>query len=437
LTTGELPHRLPPRFQEKWADFTVNDDGELEYVDGRIVVPDDEVDTVLTQTYADPATKGGRDKMYWRLRSKYIGISRRRVMEFLRNQETHQIHSKPNPVRIQQPIVASRPHERWQMDLIDMSNHSRVNNGHHWILTVIDVFTKYAWAVPLKNKRGPTVANALADILEEHEAPSILQCDNGKEFRNKYVRELLEEHNIKQLFSQAYKPSTNGCVERLNQTLKRMIFQHFTHFETKKWNDVLPEFVENQNTAVHSTTRKTPTELVNAYEGGDEDTLEEAAENIRRKAHSMIKKGKELPNIKVNDVVRIAAKYVMTDQRPPRLQNETFKKPIFNWSHRLFVVSGVSAPEGLSRPQYKLTLDGEPVGKRFYRDDLLKVDPEKLVPSHDYSDGKMFNLERHLQTINAGVQHPSGFIAPRKGLEERKGGVRRTVKRPVRLIEEI
>jgi hypothetical protein len=324
------------------------------------------------------------------------------------------------------------------MDLVDMSNYSRLNNGDHWILTVVDVFTKWAWAVPLKNKRGPTVADALAEILEDSETPVILQSDNGKEFRNRYVKDLMEEHDIKQVFSQPYKPSTNGCVERLNQTLKRMIFQHFSQFATKRWNEVLPAFVDNVNTAVHSTTRFTPQQLVEAYEQGDEDTLEAAAENITKKASDMLSKGAELPEIKAGDVVRIAAKYVMIDQQPPRLQNDTFKKAIFNWSHRLFVVSAVSAPQGLSRPQYKLTLDGHPVPRRFYREDLQKIDARKLVRRQDErpNNSKPFNLEHHLRIINA-IVNPRGFVAPPAALEERKTGTRRTLRRPARLIEEI
>ncbi|XP_077260501.1 uncharacterized protein LOC143896473 [Temnothorax americanus] len=73
----------------------------------------------------------------------------------------------------------------WQADIVEMRPYSRFNRGYHYILTVIDMLSKYAWAVPLKGKGGSETADAIAEIIRDSErCPSNLQTDMGKEFYN-------------------------------------------------------------------------------------------------------------------------------------------------------------------------------------------------------------------------------------------------------------
>jgi len=55
----------------------------------------------------------------------------------------------------------------WQTDIIEMRPYSGFNKGHHYILTVIDVLSKYAWTVPLKSKGGSETIHAIAKIIRE------------------------------------------------------------------------------------------------------------------------------------------------------------------------------------------------------------------------------------------------------------------------------
>ena len=73
--------------------------------------------------------------------------------------------------------------EIWAADLADMSAFSKDNKGFKFLLLVIDIFSKYGWIIPLKNKEGLTVANALKSIFEERK-PEKLWTDKGKEFYN-------------------------------------------------------------------------------------------------------------------------------------------------------------------------------------------------------------------------------------------------------------
>src|SRR5580765_623426 len=73
----------------------------------------------------------------------------------------------------------------WKADIVEMRPYSRFNRGYHYILTVIDVLSKYAWAVPLKSKGGSETADAFTEITRNNKrCPKNMQTDNGKEFYN-------------------------------------------------------------------------------------------------------------------------------------------------------------------------------------------------------------------------------------------------------------
>ena len=78
--------------------------------------------------------------------------------------------------------------DQWQADLADVSAISRYNNGHRFILTVIDIFSRYAWARPLKSKHGIGVAKAFKSIFDEGRIPKRIQTDQGTEFENRHVK---------------------------------------------------------------------------------------------------------------------------------------------------------------------------------------------------------------------------------------------------------
>ena len=87
----------------------------------------------------------------------------------------------------------------WAGDLVDMSSHAKENKGVKYLLAVIDVFSKYGWLEPLNTKRGEEVAEALKKILNMRKPPKgvKLLVDEGREFYNKRVKDLIEIFNRK------------------------------------------------------------------------------------------------------------------------------------------------------------------------------------------------------------------------------------------------
>ena len=76
--------------------------------------------------------------------------------------------------------------EQWQADLVDMKQEAEKNDGYKYLLTVIDVLSKYAWVVPLKDKTGVSLVNAVDVIFEEGRVAERLQTDAGKQFLDKH-----------------------------------------------------------------------------------------------------------------------------------------------------------------------------------------------------------------------------------------------------------
>ena len=114
----------------------------------------------------------------------------------------------------------------WGADLVDMKALSKQNNGYKYILMVIDVFSKYGWAVPLKFKNGKTTKTALESILSNEILPKKIWADKGTEFYNKVVKQYLKSKHI-DLYSTENEEKCS-VIERWNRTIKTQLWKYFT-----------------------------------------------------------------------------------------------------------------------------------------------------------------------------------------------------------------
>ena len=87
--------------------------------------------------------------------------------------------------------------ETWQADLVEMIPYARDNKGYRYLLTKIDIFSKYAWAIPVKRKTGKDVSEAMIFVLVKGRVPKNLQTDRGKEFYNADFQKLMSRYKIK------------------------------------------------------------------------------------------------------------------------------------------------------------------------------------------------------------------------------------------------
>jgi transposase InsO family protein len=131
------------------------------------------------------------------------------------------------------------------------------DNGHKHILSIIDVFTRYAWAIPLKTREATEVADALAkNILHEHGAFRILRTDNEKSFISNLMKRLLDKWSIAHLTTVPYHSESNGHVERLHKFLEVQLT--ILAKSREKWTDHLNATTFAYNASVHSSTGYSP-----------------------------------------------------------------------------------------------------------------------------------------------------------------------------------
>ena len=111
----------------------------------------------------------------------------------------------------------------WDVDLADMQSLSKCNKWIKYLVSVIDLFKKYAWVIPLKDKRGITIVNAFQKIISKGRKPNKIWVDQGSEFYNKSFKDFLKINNI-EMYS-TYNEGKSVVAERFIRTLKNKILK--------------------------------------------------------------------------------------------------------------------------------------------------------------------------------------------------------------------
>ena len=141
------------------------------------------------------------EKLYLRAISDGLEVTRSQVKKWINEQDTYtryrQVFRKH---KFRQTYVQTLG-EQLQMDLVDMSKYNDKNKGYRWILTSIEILSRYAFTVPVHRKNATTMKDAVSNCLEQFKNhfgkyPQFVQFDQGTEFYNKEVKSLLNKHNI-------------------------------------------------------------------------------------------------------------------------------------------------------------------------------------------------------------------------------------------------
>jgi len=191
------------------------------------IIPYEDIGGRLDSIMANPALAVW-DRLYNHIQAlNLLGISWPSVMEYLNKDMVHQTHQFIQRLKVQKPVIALSKLDQLEVDLIDMSKWAGSNNSRRYMVSIIDCFSKYAWLLPITQKKTEKVLEVLGPFLKEH-TPKLLQSNNGGEFTNARMKELLDDLYIKHITSLPYKPSSNAQVEQFNRTIKGMIMQYMT-----------------------------------------------------------------------------------------------------------------------------------------------------------------------------------------------------------------
>lgn len=217
-------------------------------------------DSVASPHFLSP----NRRQLYKAVEKRDKTITQPKIGRFLESQDAYTLNKAVNRNFKRNHYRVFYINELWQIDLADVSAFSKDNDGYKYLLTCIDVLTKYAWVVPLKNKSADVVTKAFREILQSgHGTPKVVSSDKGKEFNNSQMRSLLQHHNIKQQFLLTTSLFKASVVEIFNRTLKSRMFRYLTSkgINYRRYIDVLDDIVKAYNSTVHSTTRMKPRDV--------------------------------------------------------------------------------------------------------------------------------------------------------------------------------
>ena len=254
-----------------------------------------EENDLLTQIYYDPqnpAGYGGANAL-----ARVSGVKLKKVQEWLKGQSAYTLHKPARKRNTTRPYRTSGIHHLWQADLADMQPYANQNDGYRYILCVIDVFSRKAWAQGIKSKRAPDVQAAFDVIFNDANAtPMAIQTDQGFEFESAAMRPYFRARNIKQYSVKSqFKASV---VERFNRTLKTKMWRYFTYRRTRRWIDVLQNLLSAYNNAYHRSVKMSPNNITH----NNEMLVWLRAEEQHDAAPSTKLKGR----IRVGDSVRIS-----------------------------------------------------------------------------------------------------------------------------------
>lgn len=271
-------------------------------------------ETIITfyENYGYP----GIDKLHKLLKDAGHIYTKQQVKDVISKQKEYELHRKL-PKQPMGHIVSIRSNEKWEIDLLDFQKYKQNNKGFQYCYICVDIFSRYAYVKPLKNKTQEETLQALKDSIKYFgDKPNNIISDNGSEFMGPFDK-YCEENNIVHSKNIVGDHFALGIIDRFSKTIKDIIFKHFTRYNTTKWSDNINKLVLAYNTVGHSSLKgHTPRDVFN---GGFKQLIE-AINN-----HKMQVNASRVFNIKDGDTVRIKIEADFRKGYLPKWSKETYK----------------------------------------------------------------------------------------------------------------
>ena len=267
---------------------------------------------------------------------------------WLTDEPTYNLHRSVIRKFDRVPVITAGINQQLQIDLIDISAYAKSNDGNRFLLTAIDVFSRYAYCQPLRRKDGKTVTAAFKVILDQMTTiPKYLQSDKGREFLNSDFRALLKEYKIRSFTSHDQDVKCSH-IEIFNKSLMTKLGRFMTKTNSRRIVDVLPDIMASYNATPHSATNTAPDRV-------SKKNQEKIWLKLFNKPRIIKKK-----NLTIGTYVRIP-----TEKRP-------FEKGYLGkWSFEVFVIHQQIPTSPIT---YKIKdLAGELIAGSFYSQELMSV----------------------------------------------------------------
>lgn len=273
-----------------------------------------------------------------------------RVRDFLSRQEPYTLHFPLRRKFKRNRVFVTAPDEEWGIDLSDMHSIAAENDGFSFILVVLDAFSKFCFTVPLKNKKSSTVLEGFSYILSQTtRRPLKIIADKGGEWSK--LKNFVESQGIQFIYTQ--NPDIKvSFTERVQLTLKRILFRNFTKNKSYRYYDgLIQKITAAYNNRYHSTIKMAPSQV-------NETNVLEVYRNSF--GYPLRTQQYQKPKAKVGDFCRIAR------------EMGVFEKSVYGgWSHEIYKITKINRHP---IPTYNLSTDkGEPIIGSFYPHEIQVI----------------------------------------------------------------
>ena len=277
------------------------------------------------------------------LTKKTLGLGNNFTMEDLSNEL-----NKPTINKFErQKVIVNYINEIHSTDLVDMTQYSKMNRGYKYIFTNIDVFSKIAYAFPLKSKKIGDIKPCFEKIFKNNK-PKYIWSDKEPAFFSKEMQQFFKDNNVKIYHTNSHQKAV--VIERFNRSLRELMMKEFVKNNNTVYYNTLPKLIKIYNNRYHSTIKMKPMQVNKNNE-----------KYIKENIYTYDKTSKN-PKFKIEDLVRIFLK----------------RRPIFDklssnikWSEELFKIHSINKSNVIT---YKIKdLNDEIIEGIFYERELQKT----------------------------------------------------------------
>jgi hypothetical protein len=318
------------------------------------------MEQLLNKLYYDPETGySSADKLYRKAKQQDTKITMKIVKEFIDAQATAQITKQVKKNKNYNTIISPSIKNNYQMDIMYLPNPT-LNKGYKYLLTCIDVYSRFAFVEPLKSKSGEAVFEGIKKLFHNNGNPKNLNVDIGNEFIYSPFKKYCEDNNIEVWFSNPEQDNKNAIIERFHRTLRNIILK-YSVANSRPFISVLQSLIKNYNTTHHKTIKNTPLDIWSGKESNNQP--------INIVSH----------NFKLGDVVRHLVKKKVFDKNS---STTTYTKTTYT----------ITKIEG-----HSIFLDD--LTKPFKEHELIKAVGANMETSYDKSiqeEGRQKTIKRRL-----------------------------------------
>ena len=256
-------------------------------------------------------------------------------------------------------IIYNYVDEIWSIDLADFSDYKTSNNkGYRYIFIIKDNYSKYLWAIPLRNKNSQTITNEFSNILTKSKRkPLEIESDRGAEFYNSIFQNFLKSKNSHHY--SRYTDKGPSIAERVIRTIRNLLEKPVFLASNADWISELPSVTKQYNSTIHHSTKMTP---IQASKKSNEKEVYSNLQDDRQKQTPKYKLGQL---IRTADIKRVFSKGDST-----------------NYSYKLYTITEVIHD---TVPSYRINYLAE-----RYNENLLL--PTKLTLEQNNQVIKKLNL---------------------------------------------